>query len=86
MRRIIGKLKGENEINPPRVVSDGKSLLLDFGQVPSKENTVGRWIMETSLTGSFTAFEASFLSVKRGFGYVDNQYRPVTVHVLVVWF
>ena len=29
MKRIIGKMKGENEINPPRVVSDGKSLLLD---------------------------------------------------------
>lgn len=29
VRRIIGKMKGENEINPPRVVSDGKSLLLD---------------------------------------------------------
>lgn len=28
-KRLIGKLKGENEINPPRVVSDGRSLLLD---------------------------------------------------------
>lgn len=28
-QRLMGKLKGENEINPPRVVSDGKSLLLD---------------------------------------------------------
>ena len=27
--RVIGKLRGKNEINPPRVVSDGKSLLLD---------------------------------------------------------
>ncbi len=29
VKRLIGKMKGENEINPPRVVSDGKSLLLD---------------------------------------------------------
>jgi len=28
-KRLIGKLRGKNEINPPRVVSDGKSLLLD---------------------------------------------------------
>lgn len=29
LKRIIGKLQGKNEIDPPRVVSDGKSLLLD---------------------------------------------------------
>lgn len=29
LKRLIGKIKGENEIDPPRVVSDGKSLLLD---------------------------------------------------------
>ena len=28
-KRLIGKLRGKNEINPPRVVSDGKALLLD---------------------------------------------------------
>ena len=29
LRRLIGKIQGKNEIDPPRVVSDGKSLLLD---------------------------------------------------------
>ncbi|NNE94048.1 MAG: tetraacyldisaccharide 4'-kinase, partial [Verrucomicrobiales bacterium] len=29
LKRIIGKIQGKNEINPPRVVSDGSSLLLD---------------------------------------------------------
>ncbi len=29
VKRLIGKLQGKNEIDPPRVVSDGKSLLLD---------------------------------------------------------
>ena len=28
-KRILGKIQGRNEINPPRVVSDGRSLLLD---------------------------------------------------------
>lgn len=28
-KRLLGKLQGKNEIDPPRVVSDGKSLLLD---------------------------------------------------------
>ena len=28
-KRILGKLQGKNEINPPRVVSDGNQLLLD---------------------------------------------------------
>ena len=29
LKRLAGKLQGKNEIDPPRVVSDGKSLLLD---------------------------------------------------------
>jgi tetraacyldisaccharide 4'-kinase len=29
LKRLIGKLQGKNDIDPPRVVSDGKSLLLD---------------------------------------------------------
>lgn len=29
LKRLKGKLQGKNEIDPPRVVSDGKSLLLD---------------------------------------------------------
>lgn len=29
LKRLIGKIQGKNEINPPRVVSDGRSLLLD---------------------------------------------------------
>lgn len=29
VKRVIGKIQGKNEINPPRVVSDGKQLLLD---------------------------------------------------------
>jgi tetraacyldisaccharide 4'-kinase len=28
-KRLLGKLQGKNEIDPPRVVSDGRSLLLD---------------------------------------------------------
>ncbi|MEM7697295.1 MAG: tetraacyldisaccharide 4'-kinase, partial [Verrucomicrobiota bacterium] len=29
LKRLVGKIQGKNEIDPPRVVSDGKSLLLD---------------------------------------------------------
>jgi len=29
VKRLAGKIQGKNEIDPPRVVSDGKSLLLD---------------------------------------------------------
>ncbi|MEQ1843879.1 MAG: tetraacyldisaccharide 4'-kinase, partial [Verrucomicrobiales bacterium] len=29
LKRLLGKIQGKNEIDPPRVVSDGKSLLLD---------------------------------------------------------
>ncbi len=29
LKRLIGSIQGKNEIDPPRVVSDGKSLLLD---------------------------------------------------------
>ncbi len=29
LKRLVGRIQGKNEIDPPRVVSDGKSLLLD---------------------------------------------------------
>ncbi len=29
LKRLVGKIQGKNEIDPPRVVSDGRSLLLD---------------------------------------------------------
>ncbi len=29
LKRLAGKIQGKNEIDPPRVVSDGRSLLLD---------------------------------------------------------
>ncbi|MCP4485973.1 MAG: hypothetical protein GY820_01390, partial [Gammaproteobacteria bacterium] len=35
------------------------TLLIDFGTISSGEATVGRWIMETSLSGKFTEFTAN---------------------------
>lgn len=37
------------------------SLLMDFGTIPSSAASVGRWVMETTLTGEFTEFSASFI-------------------------
>ncbi len=36
------------------------TLLLDFGEIAPQDIKVGRWIMETTLSGKFTSFTASY--------------------------
>lgn len=35
------------------------SLMIDFGTIPSEESRVGRWIMESTLSGEFVEFSAT---------------------------
>lgn len=39
------------------------SLLLNFGNIASTKSPTGRWIMQTSLSGEFTEFDASLMWV-----------------------
>ena len=36
------------------------TLLIDFGDIEAGKSKVGRWVMQTTLSGTFTAFEAEF--------------------------
>lgn len=36
------------------------TLLINFGDIESNTSKVGRWVMQTTLSGKFTAFEAQF--------------------------
>ena len=50
--RILGGYVGNDAF--------GKSLLLNFGDISGQSAKVGRWVMETTLAGRFTEFDASF--------------------------
>ena len=36
------------------------TLLIDFGDIEAGKSKIGRWVMQTTLSGTFTAFEAEF--------------------------
>ena len=54
---LIGfKILGSNVDDKP----DAETLLIDFGDIEPNAARVGRWIMETTLSGEFTEFTATF--------------------------
>jgi uncharacterized repeat protein (TIGR01451 family) len=61
----------------------GKSLLLDFGDIAGQSAKVGRWIMQTSLAGRFTEFNASFTHADTLGGAVTSLIQSVSAHTLV---
>ncbi|MFT3779445.1 MAG: SdrD B-like domain-containing protein [Ottowia sp.] len=73
--RILGGYVGNEML--------GKSLLLDFGDIPGRRAKVGRWVMETSLAGRFTEFNASFTHADSLGGAVTSLIQEVRAHKLV---
>ena len=61
----------------------GKSLLLDFGDIEGQRARMGRWVMETSLAGRFTEFNASFTHADSLGGAVTSLIKEVRAHKLV---
>jgi uncharacterized repeat protein (TIGR01451 family) len=61
----------------------GKSLLLDFGDIPGQQARVGRWLMQTTLAGRFLDFNASFTHADSLGGAVTSLIQDVRTHVLV---
>ncbi len=61
----------------------GKSLLLDFGDIPPSTAVVGRWNMVTTLVGQFTEFDATYTHADTLGGAVTSLLRYVTTHTLV---
>lgn len=60
-----------------------KTLLLNFGTIPAQSNTTGRWVMETSLTGRFTEFNASFTHADEFGGELTSLIEAVNTHFLL---
>lgn len=61
----------------------GKSLLLDFGDIGPESAKMGRWLMQTSLAGRFTEFNASFVHADSLGGAVTSLVQDVVTHKLV---
>lgn len=61
----------------------GKSLLLNFGDISGQSAKIGRWVMETTLAGRFTEFDASFTHADSLGGAVTSLIKEVHAHRLV---
>ena len=61
----------------------GKSLLLGFGDIAPRSSKMGRWIMQTSLSGRFTEFNASFSHADELGGALTSLIEEVKAHMLV---
>ena len=59
------------------------ALTVNFGDVPAGKSAVGRWIMECTLSGRFTAFSASFAHGDELGGRVTSLLEEVRTHTLV---
>lgn len=73
--RITGSFINDSPAN--------KTLLLNFGDIAARSNTTGRWIMETSLTGRFTEFDATFSHVDEYGGALTSLIESVNTHFLL---
>jgi uncharacterized repeat protein (TIGR01451 family) len=73
--RILGGYVGNQML--------GKSLLLDFGDIPGHQAKMGRWMMETTLAGRFVEFNASFTHADSLGGAVTSLIKEVRAHTLV---
>ncbi|RLJ39771.1 putative repeat protein (TIGR01451 family) [Acidovorax sp. 106] len=61
----------------------GKSLLLDFGDIAPQSAKMGRWLMQTTLAGRFTQFNASFVHADSLGGAVTSLIKEIVTHKLV---
>ncbi len=58
------------------------TLLLNFGEIAPQDIVAGRWIMESSLSGEFTAFTASFTHANELGGEVTSLLQSTDAHFL----
>jgi hypothetical protein len=61
----------------------GPSLLIDIGDIEPAASRVGRWVMQTSLSGQFTEFSAEFSHADELGGSVTSLLEDVQTHLLV---
>jgi hypothetical protein len=59
------------------------TLLINFGDVAANTSKMGRWVMETSLAGTFTEFTAKFSHADELGGAMTSILQATNAHVLV---
>jgi hypothetical protein len=59
------------------------SLLLNFGDIPSQGRTMGRWNMETTLSGKFTEFSATVSHAAEYGGELTSLIDAANTHFLL---
>jgi hypothetical protein len=60
------------------------SLLIDFGEIASQKASTGRWLMQSTLSGKFVEFNASFVHADELGGAVTSLIQePINTHALV---
>ncbi|WP_418119353.1 hypothetical protein [Variovorax sp. 350MFTsu5.1] len=59
------------------------SLLINFGDIAASTSKTGRWIMETSLSGKFTEFNATFSHADELGGAVTSILQATNAHFLI---
>ncbi|WP_432728903.1 hypothetical protein [Variovorax sp. W6] len=59
------------------------SLLINFGDIAASTSKIGRWIMETSLSGKFTEFNATFSHADELGGAVTSILQATNAHFLI---
>jgi len=73
--RILGASIDDSPTSP--------SLLIDFGDIDPSASRVGRWVMQTSLSGQFTELDATFSHADELGGTVTSLLEDVQTHLLV---
>lgn len=59
------------------------SLLINFGDIAASTSKTGRWVMETSLSGKFTEFSATFSHADELGGAVTSILQATNAHPLI---
>jgi hypothetical protein len=59
------------------------SLLITFGDIPSNESKIGRWSMQTSLSGRFAEFTAEYSHADELGGALTSLLEAANTHTLV---
>ncbi|MCB0334226.1 MAG: hypothetical protein KDD55_12040, partial [Bdellovibrionales bacterium] len=58
-------------------------LLIDFGDIDAGTSKTGRWVMESSLSGTFTSFSASYTHAAEYGGQLTSLINSIASHLLI---
>ena len=72
---IIGSYVNDQPANP--------SLMIDFGDIEPETAVTGRWVMQTTLSGRFTEFNAEFTHASEFGGDMTSLVTATNAHLLV---